>query len=64
MAIFTCGRLGYLLAIIIAGRRTAEFAKQVRIQEQGQVAERLAKAAEQLSSKVMSVRILAILSLG
>ena len=49
--------------IIVAGRRTAEFAKQVRIQEQGQVAERLAKAAEQLSSAVMSIRILAILSL-
>ncbi len=49
--------------IIVAGRRTAEFAKQVRTQEQGQVADRLAKAAEQLSSAVMSVRILAILSL-
>ena len=49
--------------IIIAGRRTAEFAKQVHIQKQGQVADSLAKAAEQLSSAVMSVRILAILSL-
>ena len=50
--------------IIIAGRRTAEFAKQVRIQEQGQVADRLARAAEQLSSEIMSIRILAIVSLG
>ena len=49
--------------IIIAGRRTAEFAKQVHIQKQGQVADSLAKAAEQLSSKIISVRILAILSL-
>ena len=50
--------------IIVAARRTKALEKQVHIQEQGQVAERLARAAEQLSSAVMSVRILAILSLG
>ena len=49
--------------IIVAARRTKALEKQVHIQEQGQVAERLARAAEQLSSGVMSVRILAILSL-
>ena len=49
--------------IIVAARRTKALEKQVHIQEQGQVAERLARAAEQLSSAVMSVRILAILSL-
>ena len=61
--IFLLAGVWGVYGIIIAGRRTAEFAKQVRIQEQGQVAERLAKAAEQLSSKVMAVRILAIVSL-
>ena len=49
--------------IIVAARRTKALEKQVHIQEQGQVAERLARAAEQLSSKVMAVRILAIVSL-
>ena len=49
--------------IIVAARRTKALEKQVHIQEQGQVADSLAKAAEQLSSGVMSVRILAILSL-
>ena len=50
--------------IIVAARRTAAFEKQIEIQERGQMAERIAKAAEQLSSEVMPVRILAILSLG
>ena len=50
--------------IIVAARRTAALEKQIEIQERGQMAERIAKAAEQLSSEVMPVRILAILSLG
>ena len=62
--IFLLAGVWGVYGIIIAGRRTAALEKQVRIQEQGQVAERLARAAEQLSSDVMSVRILAILSLG
>ena len=37
---------------------------RVKIMQQQQVSESLAKAAEQLSSAIMSVRILAILSLG
>ena len=37
---------------------------RVKIMQQQQVSESLARAAEQLSSEVMSVRILAILSLG
>ena len=61
--IFLLAGVWGVYGIIIAGRRTAEFAKQVRIQEQGQVADSLARAAEQLSSAVMSVRILAIVSL-
>ena len=49
--------------IIVAARRTKALEKQVHIQEQGQVADSLARAVEQLSSKVMAVRILAIVSL-
>ena len=39
-------------------------AMRVKIMQQQQVSENLARAAEQLSSDVMSIRILAILSLG
>ena len=53
-----------LYGIIVAARRTKALEKQVHIQEQGQVADSLAKAAEQLSSEIMAVRILAILSIG
>ena len=62
--IFMLAGVWTFYGIIVAARRTKALEKQVHIQEQGQVAERLARAAEQLSSEIMSIRILAILSIG
>ena len=53
----TIGGIWAAYAVFLAAIR-------VKIMQQQQVSESLAKAAEQLSSTIMSVRILAILSLG